>query len=188
MADDALVLEHARDLRFVVTGNASGVEAVEGFPEIPALAQDRDPAQAGLEAVEDQFLVEGAVVALGDAPLGVVVGDVERVGSGPGAARCGSDTQGGCRQDQRVMRAADLERPRPLAAVSSCVVAQAGRGAAWHRPMGPCDAQHFAQFGVVPDFSGRAMGRQRRWPRRRAGCACAAVARCFMRAVSSCPT
>ncbi len=51
-----------------------------------ALAQNRDPGEAGLEAVEDELLEQGAVVPFGRAPLVVVIGDVQRVLARPGAA------------------------------------------------------------------------------------------------------
>src|SRR5262249_26747883 len=63
-----------------------GLEAVEGAAEILALAQDGDPGQSGLEAVEDELLIERAVIVFGHAPFLVVIGDVERVLLGPGAA------------------------------------------------------------------------------------------------------
>ena len=42
--------------------------------------------EARLEAVEDQFFVERAVVVFGHAPFFVVIGDVELVFARPGAA------------------------------------------------------------------------------------------------------
>src|SRR4029450_937601 len=63
-----------------------GLEVVEGAPEVLALAQDGDPGQPGLKAVEDELLVERAVVVFGHAPFLVVIGDVERVLLGPGTA------------------------------------------------------------------------------------------------------
>jgi hypothetical protein len=39
-----------------------GLEVVEGAAEIVALAQDRNPRQPGLEAVQDQLLIKRAVV------------------------------------------------------------------------------------------------------------------------------
>src|SRR5262249_20325945 len=62
------------------------LEAVEGAAEVLALAQDGDPRQPGLEAVEHQLLVERAVVVFRHAPLLVVVGDVERIFLGPRTA------------------------------------------------------------------------------------------------------
>src|SRR4030095_3844637 len=63
-----------------------GVEAGERAPEILALAQDGDPAQARLHALEDQEREEPRVVVDRHAPLGVVVFAVERVLAAPGAA------------------------------------------------------------------------------------------------------
>ena len=55
------------------------VEAGEGAPVALALVQDRRPRQPGLRALEHEHLEEVARVARGDAPLLVVVGDVELV-------------------------------------------------------------------------------------------------------------
>ena len=66
-----------------------GPETVEGGAEGVALAQDRDPGEAGLETVEDQLLEQRPVVPFGRAPFLVVIGDIERVFAGPGAAARG---------------------------------------------------------------------------------------------------
>src|SRR3989344_2877356 len=62
------------------------VEAVEGVADALALAENGDPGEARLHAVEHQLLPQGAGVVLGHAPFVVVVGDVERIGPAPGAA------------------------------------------------------------------------------------------------------
>ena len=61
-------------------------ESVEGFAEILALAQDRDPREPRLESVEHELLEERAVVALRHAPFVIVIGDVKRVLPGPRTA------------------------------------------------------------------------------------------------------
>src|SRR4029079_18874381 len=68
MADDALVGQQALDLALGVARHLRGIEAVEGAAEILALAQDRDPRQARLEAFEHEHLEERAVIVLRDAP------------------------------------------------------------------------------------------------------------------------
>ena len=85
----------ACDLLVVVARDLLRLEIVEGFAEIVALAQDRDPRQAGLETVEDQLFVERAVVIFRHAPFGVVIGDVERIFAGPGAAGLSVGMQAG---------------------------------------------------------------------------------------------
>ena len=85
--DDARVAHQPLDPRRGVARDPGRLEAVEGAPEVVALAQDGDPGEARLEAVEEQLLEERAAVALGNAPLLVVVGDVERIGPRPQAAR-----------------------------------------------------------------------------------------------------
>ena len=54
------------------------VEARERPPEVLALAQDRQPRQPGLKALEAQLLEQADVVGDREAPLAVVVGPVVR--------------------------------------------------------------------------------------------------------------
>ena len=63
-----------------------GIEAVERGAEGRALAQDRDPGEPRLEAVEHELLEQRPVVVFGHAPFLVVIGDIERIGARPGAA------------------------------------------------------------------------------------------------------
>ena len=63
-----------------------GVEAREGRTEGGPLAQDRQPRQPGLERLEGEPLVDGALAADRHPPLGVVVGEVVRGAAGPGTA------------------------------------------------------------------------------------------------------
>src|SRR5262249_49770296 len=86
IAHDAFVAHQRLDLALAVAGDRGRLEAVEGAAEIVALAQDGDPRQPGWEAVEHEFFAQGAVIVLGPPPLGVVIGDVERVLPRPGAA------------------------------------------------------------------------------------------------------
>ena len=86
VAHDAGVLHQPLDLLRRVARDLLRLEIVEGAAEIVALAQDGDPRQPGLEAVEHQLLVERAVVVFRHAPFLVVIGDVERVLLRPGAA------------------------------------------------------------------------------------------------------
>ena len=65
----------------------SGSNPSKARAEVPALAQDGDPRQAGLEPVEDELLEQRPVVIFGRAPLLVVIGDVERVGARPRATQ-----------------------------------------------------------------------------------------------------
>src|SRR5665213_3428654 len=69
-----------------VTRDFFRIEIVEHAAEVVALAQDGDPRQPGLEAVKHQLLVQRPVIPLRHAPFLVVIGDIERVGAGPGAA------------------------------------------------------------------------------------------------------
>ena len=86
VAHDAGVLHQlARPSSACSARSSPACEAVEGAAEVLALAQDGDPRQPGLEAVEHQLLVQRAVVVFRHAPFVVVIGDVERILPRPGA-------------------------------------------------------------------------------------------------------
>src|SRR6516164_9568363 len=89
IADDAGILHQPLDLFRRVTGNLFRREAVKGAAKILALAQNRDPGEAGLETVEHELFIERAIVVFGHAPFLVVIGDIERVVLRPGAAQEG---------------------------------------------------------------------------------------------------
>src|SRR6202021_597394 len=79
---------HQRGCLFgVVARDLLRAEIVEGTAEIVAFAQDRDPGQSGLEAVEYQLFIQRAVVIFRHAPFGVVIGHIKRVFAGPWAPR-----------------------------------------------------------------------------------------------------
>jgi hypothetical protein len=65
----------------------ASLEVFECAPERLALAQDRQPRQARLEAFEAQLLEQPAVVPDRKAPLAVVIVDVLGCGDAPEAAR-----------------------------------------------------------------------------------------------------
>ena len=85
MADDRGVRQQPLDVALAERGDTIGLEARECGPEALALAQDRQPGEAGLEALEAEPLVEAALVADRAAPLLVVVGVVPLVGRFPAA-------------------------------------------------------------------------------------------------------
>src|SRR3954464_24417 len=74
VANDPGVLEQPAHVTLAEAGDAFGVEAGKRSPEVLALAQDRQPRQPGLEALEAEALVEPLLVADGVSPLLVVVG------------------------------------------------------------------------------------------------------------------
>jgi hypothetical protein len=87
VADDAGIL-HQRVLFLVAPAHDFvRIEAVERFAEGRALAQDGDPREAGLEAVQHEFLEHRPVVVFGNAPFLVVIGDVEWIDAWPRTAR-----------------------------------------------------------------------------------------------------
>ena len=85
--DDPGILHQPLDIGLREPCDGLRLEPGEGPAEALAPPQDGDPGQAGLEPVEDQFLVQGPAVTLGHAPFGVVISDVDRVEPGPPAAR-----------------------------------------------------------------------------------------------------
>ena len=76
MADDRRVLKQALDVGPIEGGDLLGHEAGERAAEVLALAQDRDPREAGLEPLEAELLEEPDVVDDRTAPLVVVVVDI----------------------------------------------------------------------------------------------------------------
>src|SRR5690348_16582457 len=85
MADDPRVREQPLDVPFAEACDPLRLEAGEPAPERLALAEDRDPGEPGLEALEAEALVQPALVANRTSPLLVVVREVERVVRPPAA-------------------------------------------------------------------------------------------------------
>ena len=83
--DDPGVGEQPLDVRLAELGDALGVEARERRAEVLALAQDRQPREPGLEALQAEALVQPALVHHRPAPLLVVVAVVRLVGALPAA-------------------------------------------------------------------------------------------------------
>jgi hypothetical protein len=87
VADDAGIGQETFDVGRPEFQQGLDLEPGKGAAEIVALPQYRDPGQARLEALEAELLEQVAVVRRRAAPFGVVVGLVQRVAAGPGAAR-----------------------------------------------------------------------------------------------------
>lgn len=89
VAHDAGIAEEARDVALAEGRDPVEVEARKGGTEVLALAQDRQPRQAGLEALEADLLEQPDIVGDRTAPFAVVVdGVVGRPGPrSSGAAR-----------------------------------------------------------------------------------------------------
>lgn len=85
-ADDARILKEARDIGFLEAGDFGWIEVLEGLAERIALAQNDDPGEAGLKAFEHEGFPKGAAVVFRNAPFFVMVGPVDGVAYGPGAA------------------------------------------------------------------------------------------------------
>ena len=86
MADDPGVAEQPLHVALVEVGDALDREPGERVPEALPLAQDRQPREAGLEALEREQLEQRVVAALLASPLVVVIGAVERIVAAPPAA------------------------------------------------------------------------------------------------------
>ena len=78
VSHDRRVAEQPLDVRGAEAGHGTEVEAGECTAEPLALAEDRQPAEPGLEPLQAQLLEQAHVVVDGEAPLRVVVADVVR--------------------------------------------------------------------------------------------------------------
>ncbi len=67
------------DVGLAEARHACGIEVREGLAEGLALAQDGDPGEPGLKAVEHELFPEGAAVAFGHAPLLIVIFPHQRI-------------------------------------------------------------------------------------------------------------
>src|SRR5205085_233072 len=83
---DSGVREEPVDVTRGEARHPSDLEVREPPAEVLALAEDRQPAQAALEALEADLLEERAIVARRNAPLRVVILDVGGITATPCAA------------------------------------------------------------------------------------------------------
>ncbi len=86
VADDPGVPEQPLHVALVERGDAFDREPGERTPKVLALAKNRQPREAGLEALQREQFEQRVVPALLSTPLVVVVGAIERVVTGPAAA------------------------------------------------------------------------------------------------------
>jgi hypothetical protein len=80
------VLQQLRDLGFIILRDLADVEIVKSLPVCIPFPQNRNPAQSGLCAFENQLLKEMAVVVHRHAPFFIMILLIERIISGPGTA------------------------------------------------------------------------------------------------------
>jgi hypothetical protein len=115
--DDAGFLEQAIHVPRTEPGHGVEVEAAKRAAEGLALAEDDEPAQAGLESFEADLLEEPAPVTDGHSPFAVVVAAVERITVAPEAADdavvAEHDASREPAHDRRLTRA--RAEPRPVA-------------------------------------------------------------------------
>jgi hypothetical protein len=86
MPDDRRVAQQPVNISRRKSRDPLEFEIRERLAKTFPLAQDREPAQARLEALEADLLEQPPVVGDGKAPLAVVIGDVEFVLAAPPAA------------------------------------------------------------------------------------------------------
>src|SRR4051812_11062796 len=86
VTDDAGVGEESIDVAFAEASHALEVEAGERLAEALALAQDCQPREPRLEALQAELLEQPLVVGDREAPLRVVIGAVDLGRVGPRAA------------------------------------------------------------------------------------------------------
>ena len=86
VAHDCAIGHQALDVGVAELGHPLGVEVTECMPKGPALVENRQPAQPGLEGLEADPLEQRALAANRQAPLGVVVVAVDGMIGGPRTA------------------------------------------------------------------------------------------------------
>lgn len=91
--DDPGIGHGPMDVVLAEVRDRGGIESGECVPEVLPLAENSEPAQAQLKALQAELLEQRPVIGHGPAPLAVVVRLVEIVIPGPPAARAsiGSD-------------------------------------------------------------------------------------------------
>src|SRR5690606_32282570 len=122
VAHDAGVGHEPCDVLVAEGGDVAGLEAGERLPEGRALAEDRDPAEPRLEALQAQLLEERPVAVQRTPPFLVVIAAVLDVGAGP---RTSHDAVGD--EDVRahpvsLRRAGDRGCHRPQASAAASVM------------------------------------------------------------------
>ncbi len=86
IAHDIGIREQPLDLARIETRDLRRIESGERLAIAFAFFENRGPREPSLGALERQELEEQVIIVHGHAPFGVVVGDLERTGFGPGAA------------------------------------------------------------------------------------------------------
>ena len=85
-ANDAGVISSRVDVRLSETRDHLRIEAMKRLAEGVALAQNRDPCQAGLKSLEHEQFPERAAIVLRHSPFLIVVVAEKRVAFCPGTA------------------------------------------------------------------------------------------------------
>ena len=86
MADNAGIIQQGTDLFGRVADDFFSIETIKNGAKMIALPKDRDPRQACLKAVQHKLFEQSAVIIFGDAPILIVIGDIERINARPRAA------------------------------------------------------------------------------------------------------
>src|SRR5690554_4697469 len=84
MTDDARIEQQTLDIALGHCGDPGNVEAMKDLAEALALAQDGDPAQAGLETFEADLFEQSGVAGDWPAPFAVMIVAIERIVASPG--------------------------------------------------------------------------------------------------------
>src|SRR5262249_35968043 len=72
-AHNTLISQKSLDIRRTEPRDNLGVESLEGLAKRRSFSQDRQPRQAGLKAVEHQFLPERPAITLRHPPFFIVI-------------------------------------------------------------------------------------------------------------------
>ena len=73
VSNNARITEESLHIGFIESRNDVWIESSKTESEILAFAQDREPAQPGLEPLETDLLEKPVVITLGESPLSVVI-------------------------------------------------------------------------------------------------------------------
>jgi hypothetical protein len=86
VADNARVRQQAQHVFLAPCGDDIRVKPLKSAAKILSLAQDGNPAQARLKPIQNKLFPERATVIFGHAPIGIMIGLIERIHSNPAAS------------------------------------------------------------------------------------------------------
>ncbi len=86
VADNTFIVHQSSEIILGIFGNLFRIKRMKGLLEVFPLVDNRIPTQSGLERIQDQELEKFLIIVQGNAPLGVVIVNHQRIIIHPGAA------------------------------------------------------------------------------------------------------